>query len=344
MRPRREAVAPGRCSRRRALAAVAAASLGLAGCAPWMPPQALALHERAPADLPRRVEHAAVPFFPQTPFHCGPAALAMVLQHAGLDAEPEALAAATFLPAREGTLQTEMLAAARRQGAWAQRLPRELEALLRELAAGHAVVVLVNLGLAIAPRWHYAVGVGYDLDAGVLILRSGSVRREVWTLRTFEHTWARGGHWAFVALPPEALGATVTREEALAAAIGFERVAAPAASARAYCTLLARWPDEVVAWMGLGNAAHAAQDWPAATAAFERAAALGAGLAAWNNLALARLRGGDGPAALQAAERAAALAESPALAGDSAALEPLRAAARETLVRVRRELGGGGAR
>ena len=82
-----------------------------------------------------------------------------------------------FLPAREGTLQVEMLSGARRQGALAVRLPGTLEALLREAVDGRPPVVLLNLGLSIAPRWHYAVLVGHDLDEREVILRSGTTER-----------------------------------------------------------------------------------------------------------------------------------------------------------------------
>ena len=46
----------------------------------WQAPsETAALHAAAPNDLPRRTELREVPFFPQTPYHCGPAALATVL-------------------------------------------------------------------------------------------------------------------------------------------------------------------------------------------------------------------------------------------------------------------------
>ena len=84
---------------------------------------------------------------------------------------------------------------------------RRLAALLRAVAAGHPVVVRQTLSLAIAPRWHYAVVVGYDLAARELVLRSGTTERELLSLSTFEHTWERSGHWAFVALAPGELPA-----------------------------------------------------------------------------------------------------------------------------------------
>lgn len=290
---------------RRAAAALAAACALLGGCALLAdPPQTAALGAAVPAGLPLRVERGEVPFFPQTLAHCGPAALATALADVGLAADPAALSDAVFLPAREGSLQIEMLAAARRHGAPATRLPGELAALLQEVASGHAVVVLLNLGLDLAPRWHYAVLVGYDLGEHTLLLRSGTVERERMSMRTFEHTWARGGHWAFVALPAGRWPATAREADALQAAVAFERSAPPALAATAYRALLQRWPDNSLAGIGLGNALFAAADLPAAAAAFGEVAVRHDSAVAWNNLARIRLDLGDGPGALDAARHA----------------------------------------
>lgn len=285
--------------------------MGLGGCAALLPPpQSAALTASPPGGLPTRVELEAVPFYPQTPFHCGPAALATVLQHAGFaQATPEALAEQVFLPAREGSLQLEMLASARRAGALPVRLPGELAALCAELAAGQPMVVLQNLGLAIAPRWHYAVPVGYDLGAREWVLRSGITRREQLGFDLFERTWARGGHWAFAAVPPGRLPSTAREADAVEAALGFERAAPlPANRAAVWTSLLARWPDNLAASIGLGNARAAQGEWGAAARAFEAAAAKHDSAAAWHNLALVRWELGQHDAAREAAAKALARA------------------------------------
>jgi hypothetical protein len=288
----------------RAAAAFVAGALALGGCASLTPPQTAALLAAPASGLPARAERAEVPFFPQTPHHCGPAALATVLSDAGLVATPDELSEALFLPSRQGTLQTEMLAAARQRGALAYLLPGELTALLREVAGGQPVVVLQNLGLAIAPLWHYAVLVGYDLERRQVVLRSGLTRRELMSLETFEHTWARSGHWAFVALPPGRLPEVVDETGATQAALAFERVATPDQAARAYATLLARWPQSLLGGIGLGNARMAGGDVDAAAEAFGRVGRQHDSAVAWNNLAQAQLRRGDFDAALEAAQRA----------------------------------------
>jgi len=58
----------------------------------------------------------AVPFFPQTDWQCGPAALATVLVHGGVATTPEELADGIYLPGRQGSLQPELLARSRRLG------------------------------------------------------------------------------------------------------------------------------------------------------------------------------------------------------------------------------------
>lgn len=266
------------------------------------------MHFEPPTGLSPRAELRAVPFFPQTPFHCGPAALATVLVHAGFDTAPERLAETVFLPDREGSLQIEMLAAARRAGALAVPLPPDLGALWREVAAGTPVVVLQNLGLAIAPRWHYAVAVGYDLDAREAVLRSGTTEREIESFTLFDRTWARGGRWAFAALPPGRLPLTAREADAATAAVAFERSAAPAAALRTYDSVLARWPDNAAAGLGQGNVRAAMGDWAGAAASFERVATRHDGAAAWHNLALARWMHGDRPGARTAVERSLARA------------------------------------
>jgi hypothetical protein len=256
------------------------------------------------AAAPARHELSDAPFFPQTEHHCGPAALATALVHAGIPTTADALAPGLYLPAREGTLQVEMLAAARRSGAMAVVTPPSIVALFEEVAAGQVVVLLQNLGLALVPRWHYAVLVGYDLAAGEVVLRSGTTHRELMDFALFERSWARGEHWAFVALPPPRLPATVTEAAAVEAAVAFERVAPPAAVRVAYQALLERWPHNVVASLGLGNAHAALLQWPEAAAAFEAAARQHGRAGAWHNLGVARLQLGDKAAAREAAQQA----------------------------------------
>jgi hypothetical protein len=290
-------------ARRQVLALLALPAAGaFAGCAL----QTQALRAQPPADLPSTRELAGTPFFAQTAYQCGPAALATALGSAGIDASPETLGEQVFLPARTGTLQIEMLAGARRHGAVATRIAPTLEALLREIDAGHPVVVLQNLGLSWWPVWHYAVAIGYDLPAGDLLLRSGTTRREVMALSTFEHTWRRSGAWGFVALPPGQWPASASEKDIVEAAIGFERVAPAPVAVAVYRSALQRWPGNLTLAIGQGNSLHASGDRAAAVAAFRAAAEVHRSAAAWVNLSATLVELGRIEEALQAADAALA--------------------------------------
>ena len=278
-------ILPSRPRRRvaRRLTAAGIFLLGLAGCAT---PQLQALVGSPPTGIPQRAELDAVPFYSQKDYQCGPAALAMVLGAGGQAIEPEALRPQVYLPDRHGSLQIEMLAAARRNGFVAIELAPNLSDLLGEIAAGNPVVVLQNLALDWYPAWHYAVAIGYDLKAQRISLRSGAERRLQMPLDTFEHTWRRSGYWAMLALPPRRPPASVPAGDYLRAVARLEKTG-PAASAReAYESALERWPDDLTALIGLGNTAHRAGDLEAAERAFRRATLVHPrSAAAHNNLA-----------------------------------------------------------
>lgn len=303
-------------ARRRFLLGSSAALAGalLGGCAVQTP----RLLAAPPAGLPRRVELTATPFFPQEEFQCGPAALATALSAASLPTRPHDLVGKIFLPGREGSLQIEMLAGARRSGAVAVVIPGTLEAVMRETAAGNTVVVLQNLGLSWAPSWHYAVVIGYDLDEEHFLLRSGPIERQLLPFNTFEHTWDRAGRWAFVALPPGRLPVTADESEATRALVAFERNAPPALAKQAYATGVERWPQNLTLAMGLGNARYAMGDLGGARQAFAAAAQRFDAAAAYNNLASVLLELGRRGEARQAALKAVEKAGSEGAIADSA--------------------------
>lgn len=278
--------------------------LAVAGC---VTPQVAELHGSRDSSLSERAEITAVPFFPQTQYQCGPAALATVLVHSGIATSPDALVKQVYIPGREGSLQAEMLASARRHGLVAYPLAPRLADLLKEVAAGHPVIVLQNLSFGFAPVWHYAVVVGYDLARDEIVLRSGVTQRLAVTLSNFERTWARSRHWAMLPLPPERLPVTAGADAYVSAVAALERI--DAANARlAYEVALKRWPGHPLAGLGLGNAAYRMRDLKTAESAYRRTAlAHPRSGDAWNNLAQVLLDQGRKSEAREAALRAVGL-------------------------------------
>jgi hypothetical protein len=233
---------------------LAAAVLALSGCA-FMVPQTVALRTDWPAGVPERVELADVPFFPQADYQCGPASLATVLVHSGVAVHPDALVDQVWLPGRRGSLQVEMLATPRRHGRVSYRLAPRYADLLREVAAGHPVVVLQDVGMML-PEWHYAVVNGYDYGTGTIFLRSGTEPREQMPFTAFERSWMKGGYWAMVVLPPGQVAATATEDRWLEALSALARGGDVGATVQAYAAALQRWPANLAAAIGLANHLH----------------------------------------------------------------------------------------
>ncbi|UAW99512.1 PA2778 family cysteine peptidase [Halopseudomonas nanhaiensis] len=202
--------------------------------------------------LPRQVL-IDVPFHAQDEFQCGPAALAMVFNHHLIPAEPDDLTTRVYIPAREGSLQIEMVAAAREQNLLAYPLKGNIEALLTELAAGNPVLVMQNLRFGWYPQWHYAVAIGYDLNRDVLILHSGLEQAKHQSLTVFARTWDRADRWARVMLRPTQLPATAEPLAYLKAAADLEQTGRLDPAEQAYRTALSEWPDPPTARFGLGN-------------------------------------------------------------------------------------------
>jgi predicted double-glycine peptidase len=249
--------------------------LGLFGCAaaPQLPPDA------------RAAELTAVPFFPQTEYQCGPAALATVLAHAGADVDAEGLVREVYVEGLRGSLQPELLGATRRHGFIPYVIEREPRALLAELAGGRPVLVLQNLGVDRVPVWHYAVVVGVDGDN--VVLRSGTEQRRIESGSRFLRSWQRGSNWAFVVVEPGELPATATPDTYVRALAGAELRLDRAAAERSYDAALQRWPGDPLVQFAAAAQRQAAGAATQAMALYrEVLATVPQHVAARNNLAL----------------------------------------------------------
>ena len=300
------------------VAALGVAALGAVSCAaaPQLPPGA------------RAEELTAVPFFPQTDYQCGPAALATVLAHAGAPVDAEGLVREVYVEGLRGSLQPELLGATRRHGFIPYVIAPEPSALMAELAARRPVLVLQNQGVERVPVWHYAVVVGIEDDN--VVLRSGTEERRIERASRFLRSWQRGMNWAFVAIEPGALPTTATTGAYVRALAGTEPLLAPQAARRGYEAALERWPDDELVLFAAAGQRLASGDAAQATALYRRLlAANPEHTAARNNLANALAARGCYAEALAEARTA--------LAGSDATNE-LTSAIRDTVAEVERAL------
>ncbi|MCX4188865.1 PA2778 family cysteine peptidase [Methylophaga sp. OBS3] len=214
-------------------------------------PQTKALSSSSFADAAK--ELSDVPFYPQTEYQCGPAALATVLQYRGKNVLPDDLVDKVYIPEKQGSLQIEMVAATREQGLVPYVITPKLTALLAQIEAGNPVLVMQNLSYQWMPFWHYAVVVGFDVANNELILRSGETKRWRTSFATFERTWARSDYWGLVIMPPDNLPADATLTNWMQAAYDLQQTGYAKTAEEAYRTAIKNWPESAQPGVALAN-------------------------------------------------------------------------------------------
>ncbi len=201
----------------------------------------------------KAVELTTTPFFPQSRYQCGPAALATLLNTTGLDIDPDQLVKDVYLPQRKGSLQVEMTAAVRRYGRVPYQPGQDIESIIQQLKNDMPVLVLLNLGLKVLPAYHYAVVIGYDPAADVMIMRSGMDYRLLMARQQFHSAWLKSGSWALTVLQPGELPPAIDLERYLRSVIALESAGQWQSAKLSYRAVLNQWPANVVARFGLAN-------------------------------------------------------------------------------------------
>jgi hypothetical protein len=306
-------------SRGVAAACVLVTAAMLTGCA------GLVSIERPSGPLPQ-VELTDVPFFPQTDYQCGPAALATILSHQNVAVTADDLVPAVYVEGLRGSLQAELMGATRRHGLVPYQLEPDIDSLLAEVASGRPVLVLQNLGLRSRPVWHYAVVIGFEPENDRVILRSGEEHRRMERTRRFLRSWALADNWAFVAARPGELPVSSEPRPYIRALADAEALLHPLRATQAYTAALARWPNDAVVAFAAANQQYAHGHLEQAANLYRVAAGLDPDhAAARNNLAHVLAAQGCAAAALAEARLALAATET----GD-----PLYNAIRDTVTRL----------
>ena len=188
----------------------------------------------------------------------------------GLAVTPEELVPQTYLPGRHGSLQLELIAAARRHARIPYVLDPDTNALFAELDAGHPVLVLQDLGVGPLHAWHYAVVIGYESGPQLIVLRSGTTERLTMPYADFVRSWRKSNQWAVVVLAGDTLPATAQPGRYVASIEPLEQLGETAAARDAYATALHRWPDNPVALFGLATTQYRLGELTAAAVTYER--------------------------------------------------------------------------
>ena len=207
----------------------------------------------APPDIPSQHAIAQVPFYPQQEFFCGPTTLSEVAGFYGIIKSPDDIAPATFTPGLEGTLQIEMAAATRQLGMVAYQQRANMSQLLSLVADDIPVIVLQNNSIAWLPQWHYAVVIGYDINAKELILHTGVTEAHRLNFSTFERTWQRANYWMLAMLPPDKTSDQLDPFIYTKACQDLINTRQAATGVAALTTATKQWPDYWLPYFLLGN-------------------------------------------------------------------------------------------
>lgn len=243
---------------------------------------------RTPLNISENHEIAGVPFIEQKVGHCGPATLAMTMAWAGQPADVNTLAAQVYTPGMQGSLQTDMISASRRQGMIAIPI-QGFANLLNEVAAGNPVIVFENLAVSWLPQWHYAVVFGYDLREEKVLMHSGPEAFKRWDLRKFERSWQLGEYWGLLVLPPGRLSVTANELSHLKAAAALEQVGKVREAGISYQAILERWPQSLGGLIGAANVLFQEKDFVKSSEALLLATKYHPqSSAAWHNLSVAQ--------------------------------------------------------
>lgn len=140
-----------------------------------------------------------VPFVPQAPGYCGPAALACVMAYHGVAIDQATIARAVYHPKIRGALITDLEDFARKRGFDTRLKQGGLEDIKVGLDDRAPVIVLTDSGVWVFSRPHYLVVTGYTAQG--FTAHTGTEANAVFTYRAFEKIWRRAGSTYLVISP-----------------------------------------------------------------------------------------------------------------------------------------------
>jgi predicted Zn-dependent protease len=258
--------------------------------------------------LAKKAEVKGVANLKQNDSFCGPASVAMVMNHAGKNISQNHLASQMFTPNARGSFKTDLVTAIRREGMLAVKVTN-MDDLLMELQNQKPVLVYQNLGLASYPIWHYSVVTGYSFKGPYVWQHTGEEEVMKTNMKIFEENWAKGDYWGMIVLNPGEISVTGNDLSYSEGAAGLEQVGKMNEAHLVYDSILKKWPDSLVARIGLGNIFYTAAKYKKSSAILREATVLHPKAAvAWHNYAVAESARKHSQIARESAKKAMELA------------------------------------
>jgi tetratricopeptide (TPR) repeat protein len=181
--------------------------------------------------------------------------------------------------------------------------------LLLELQNQKPVLVYQNLGLNSYPIWHYSVVTGYSLKGPNVWQHAGEEEVIKTNMKIFEENWAKGDYWGLIVLNPGEISITGDDVNYSEGAAGLEQVGKMNEARLVYESVLKKWPESLVARIGLGNIFYAEANYKKSSLILKEATELHPKSAvAWHNYAVAENSLKQSKIATESAKKAMELA------------------------------------
>ncbi len=132
-----------------------------------------------------------VPFFPQSEYMCGPAAMASVVGYWGRHEDMSDVAKSVYLEKLKGTLPIDLLIYARERGFDAAYYRGSLDDLRKKISQKTPLILFLNLGYDFYPVGHYIVVTGYSDRFRAVVAHSGTESEEVFTYDELLRDWGK---------------------------------------------------------------------------------------------------------------------------------------------------------
>ena len=158
------------------------------------------------AENPEAGKLIEVPFIAQERDQCGPASLAMILGHHGIEADPNEIYKKFETKAVAGVFTLDLLIAATEAGVKARWVEGEIEDLNKEIDQARPVIVFLNLLPNPLPARHFAVALGYIHHRGRdhIVIHSGPDPYLMVPEKKFKRQWKRTGNLMMTIKPEPA--------------------------------------------------------------------------------------------------------------------------------------------
>ena len=133
-----------------------------------------------------------VPFFRQTKYNCGPAALASVYNFLGVSQAVEEISRRIYTRAQKGSLNLQLLIDAREQGLTATMYSGSFQRIKDAINEETPLILMISAG---GDSLHYVVVVGYEgYDLATIVVHDGYEPYKKYKREMLERKWSATGY------------------------------------------------------------------------------------------------------------------------------------------------------